>query len=197
LPFDTAAAAKLLDDAGWKLQGETRVKDGKPLALRLPLAPGSSVGQQISELVRSMAQKVGIKIEVQSVPGDQFFSQYVTPGNFDVVLFGWAGGAFPVTSSKSIYVSPKKLPNGQQDIQQNYFRAGTPEIDNLFQQATATFDTDKQIQLGNEIDKAIWGEVHSITFYQVPDIIATKDKLANFGAFGFASTIYENIGYKK
>jgi peptide/nickel transport system substrate-binding protein len=197
LPFDTAAAGKLLDDAGWTLQGDTRMKSGKPLSLRLPLPPGSSVGQQISELVRSMAQKVGIKIEVQSVPGDQFFSQYVTPGNFDVVLFGWAGGAFPVTSSKSIYVSPKKLPNGQQDIQQNYFRAGTPEIDNLFQQATATFDTDKQIQLGNEIDKAIWGEVHSITFYQVPDIVATKEKLANFGAFGFASTIYEDIGYKK
>jgi peptide/nickel transport system substrate-binding protein len=197
LPFDTAAAAKLLDDAGWKLQGDTRVKDGKPLSLRLPLAPGSSVGQQISELVRAMAQKVGIKIEVQSVPGDQFFSQYVTPGNFDVVLFGWAGTPFPVTSSKSIYVSPKKRPDGTQDIQQNYFRAGTPEIDKLFDEAAATFDPDKQIELGNEIDKAIWAEVHSITFYQVPDIVATKEKLANFGAFGFASTIYEDIGYEK
>jgi peptide/nickel transport system substrate-binding protein len=195
LPYDTAAAAKLLDDAGWKLQGDTRVKAGKQLILNLPLAPGSAVGQQISELVRSMAQKVGIKIQIQSVPGDQFFSQDVTPGNFDVVLFGWAGGPFPVTSSKSIYVSPKTLPDGSQDIQQNYFRVGTPEIDKLFEEATATFDPDKQIQIGNQIDQAIWAEVHSITFYQVPDIIATKDKLANFGAFGFASTIYEDIGY--
>ena len=101
-----------------------------------------------------------------------------------------------MTSAKSIYVSPKTLPDGSQDIQQNYFRLGTPEIDKLFDEATATFDPDKQIQIGNQIDQAIWAEVHSITFYQVPDIIATKDKLANFGAFGFASTIYEDIGYK-
>ena len=51
--------------------------------------------------------------------------------------------------------------------------------------------------LGNQIDKLIWGEVHSITFYQVPDIVASKEKLANFGAFGFASVIYEDVGYKK
>jgi peptide/nickel transport system substrate-binding protein len=43
----------------------------------------------------------------------------------------------------------------------------------------------------------IWDEVHSLTFYQVPDIVASKEKLANFGAYGFASTIYEDIGYKK
>src|SRR6185295_1197681 len=60
LPFDTAAAGKLLDDAGWKLSGDTRMKDGKPLTLRLPLPPSSTIGKQIAELLRSMAQKVGI-----------------------------------------------------------------------------------------------------------------------------------------
>jgi peptide/nickel transport system substrate-binding protein len=197
LPFDTDAAGKLLDGAGWTMQGNTRMKDGKPLTLRLPLPPGSAVGKQISELVRAMAEKVGIKVEIQSVPGDDFFPKYVSTGNFDIVLFGWAGTPFPVTSAKSIYAAPKPKPDGTQDIQQNYFRAGTPEIDQLFDQAAAEFDLEKQIGLGNQIDKLIWDEVHSVTFYQVPDIVATKEKLANFGAFGFASTIYEDIGYKK
>ncbi|MEW6471893.1 MAG: ABC transporter family substrate-binding protein [Actinomycetota bacterium] len=197
LPFDTEAAGKLLDAAGWTLSGNTRMKDGKPLTLRLPLPPGSAVGRQISELVRAMTEKVGIKVEIQSVPGDDFFPKYVSTGNFDIVLFGWAGTPFPVTSAKSIYASPKTRPDGTQDIQQNYFRVGNPEIDKLFDQASAEFDIEKQIALGNQIDKLIWEMVHSITFYQVPDIVATKEKLANFGAFGFASTIYEDIGYKK
>jgi peptide/nickel transport system substrate-binding protein len=197
LPFDLAAAGKLLDDAGWKLQGDTRMKDGKPLTLRLPLPPGSAVGKLISELVRNMAQKVGIKIDIQSVPGDQFFPQYVSPGNFDIVLFGWSGTPFPVTSAKSIYVSPKKNPDGSEDVQQNYFRSGTADIDKLFDDAAAEFDRDKQAEIGNHIDRLIWDEVHSITFYQVPDIVAAKEKLANFGSFGFASVIYEDIGYKK
>jgi peptide/nickel transport system substrate-binding protein len=197
LPFDTDAAAKLLEDAGWKLSGDTRTKDGKPLNLRLPLPPSSTIGKQIAELCRSMAQKVGIKIEIQSVAGDDFFPKYVSTGDFDIVLFGWAGTPFPVTSAKSIYVSPQKKPDGTDEIQQNYARVGNPEIDKLFDEGAATFDIPKQIEIGNQIDKLIWDEVHSLTFYQVPDIVASKEKLANFGAYGFASTIYEDIGYKK
>jgi peptide/nickel transport system substrate-binding protein len=197
LPTDTTAAAKLLDDAGWKLQGETRVKDGKELKLRLPLPPSSTIGKQIAELCRAMAQKVGIKIEIQSVAGDDFFPKHVSTGDFDIVLFGWAGTPFPVTSAKSIYVSPQKKPDGTDEIQQNYARIGNAEIDRLFDEGAATFDPAKQIEIGNQIDKLIWDEVHSLTFYQVPDIVAVKEKLSNFGAFGFASTIYEDIGYKK
>ena len=92
---------------------------------------------------------------------------------------------------------PTKNPDGSLNLQQNYARIGTPELDKLFGVASATFEPDKEIQLGNQIDQAIWAEVHSITFYQVPDIVASKAKLANFGAFGFASTIYEDIGYLK
>ena len=192
LPFDIEAAGKLLDEAGWTMAGGTRTKDGKPLSLRLPLPPSSTIGKQIAELCRSMAEKVGMKIEIISVPGDDFFPKYVSTGGFDIVLFGWAGTPFPVTSAKSIYVSPSG-----EDIQQNYARVGNPDIDRLFDEGAATFDIEKQVMIGNEIDKLIWDEVHSLTFYQVPDIVASKEKLANFGAFGFASTIYEDIGYKK
>jgi peptide/nickel transport system substrate-binding protein len=144
-----------------------------------------------------MADKVGIKIEIQSVAGDDFFPKYVSTGDFDIVLFGWGGTPFPVTSAKSIYVSPKKKPDGSDEIQQNYARVGSEEIDKLFDQGAETFDLPKQQEIGNQIDKLIWDEVHSLTFYQVPDIVAVKEKLANFGAFGFASAIFEDIGYKK
>ena len=197
LPFDTAAAGKLLDDAGWKLSGDTRMKDGKPLTLRLPLPTSSTIGKQIAELCRAMTQKVGIKIDIQSVAGDDFFPKYVSTGDFDLVLFGWSGTPFPVTSAKSIYVAPQKKADGSEEVQQNYARVGSAEIDKLFDEGAATFDAAKQIEIGNQIDKLIWAEVHSLTFYQVPDIVAAKEKLANFGAFGFASTIYEDIGYKK
>lgn len=198
VPFDLEGAKKLLDEAGWKLEGgDTRTKDGKPLSLRLPLTPGSTVGKQVSELIRGMAQEAGIKIEVISVPNAEFFPEYVNKGNFDIVLFGWAGGIFPVTSTKSIYSRPLTRPDGTQDVRQNYARIGSEEIDKLYDEAVAVFDADQKIELGNRIDRLIWEQVHSLTFYQVPDIVAAKEKLANFGAFGFASTIYEDIGYRK
>ena len=49
----------------------------------------------------------------------------------------------------------------------------------------------------NQIDALIWKEVHSLTTYQRPEIVAVKSNVANFGAFGFANTIYEDIGLKK
>jgi len=121
----------------------------------------------------------------------------VSPGNFDLVLFSWVGTPFPISSAKSIYAKPKPNPDGSVDIQQNYARLGSDELDRLFDQATAEFDAGKAIDLGNQIDRMIWGEVHSLTIYQVPDIVATKATLANFGAFGFASAVYEDIGFKK
>jgi peptide/nickel transport system substrate-binding protein len=83
------------------------------------------------------------------------------------------------------------------DVRQNYARIGSAEIDKLYEEAVAIFDADRKIEIGNRIDRLVWEQVHSITFYQVPDIVAVKEKLANFGAFGFASTIYEDIGFKK
>ena len=68
----------------------------------------------------------------------------------------------------------------------------SPQVDKEFSD-----EIQKAIDLANQIDTAIWGEVHSLTLYQRPDIAATTSKLANFGAFGFASVAYENIGFTK
>ena len=37
--------------------------------------------------------------------------------------------------------------------------------------------------------------MHSLTLYQRPDIKAAKETLANYGALGFASVRYQDIGF--
>ena len=53
------------------------------------------------------------------------------------------------------------------------------------------------MDLANQADAGIWQEVHSLTNYQRPEVVACRKGLANFGAFGFASTMYEDIGWVK
>jgi peptide/nickel transport system substrate-binding protein len=49
----------------------------------------------------------------------------------------------------------------------------------------------------NEADTMIWNLVHSLTFYQRPELIACKVGLANFGAHGFMLPWrYEDIGWR-
>jgi peptide/nickel transport system substrate-binding protein len=194
---DVNGARKLLDDAGWTLDGNVRKKDGKPLAIRFVVPNGVASSNQIAELVRAMLDGVGIRVEVLSVPTQEFFKQYIVPGNFELTVFSFIGKPFPISSSRPSYVSPRPGKNGELDFQQNFARIGTPQIDALFDQATSEFDEQKAIDLANQIDAAIWGEVHSLTLYQRPDMAATRSELANFGAFGFASVAYENIGFTR
>ena len=194
---DVSGARKLLDDAGWKLDGDVRKKDGKPLTIRFVVPTGVASSNQIAELVRAMLDGVGVRVDVLAVPTTEFFKQYIVPGNFELTVFSFLGKPFPISSNKPSYVSPKPGKDGALDFQQNFARIGTPQIDALFDQATSEFDEQKAIDLANQIDAAIWDAVHSLTLYQRPDMAATRSQLANFGAFGFASVVYEDIGFTK
>ena len=190
---DVDAAKRLLDEEGWRVEGDVRKKDGNPLVIRFVIPTQVASSQQESSLVQNMLKAINVRVNVEAVPSDDFFPRYVNTGNFDFTVFSWIGDPFPVSSSKSIYAEPKG-----NDIQQNYARVGSPELDALFDRATAEFDEQKALDLGNQIDTMIWNEVHSLTLYQRPDIVASRSKLANYGAFGVAKPPrYEDIGFVK
>jgi peptide/nickel transport system substrate-binding protein len=190
---DVEGAKKLLDEAGWTVQGDTRKKDGKELAIRFVIPTQVASSQQEASLIFNMLKAVNVKVNIDTVPSDDFFDKYISTGNFDFTVFSWIGTPFPISSAKSIYALPKGS-----EILQNYARVGSPELDALFDKATSEFDEQKAIDIGNQIDAAIWNEVHSLTLYQRPEIIASKATLANYGAFGFATPPrYEDMGFTK
>jgi peptide/nickel transport system substrate-binding protein len=197
LPYDPARAQQLLDEAGWKLEGNVRMKDGKPLELSIVIPGGITTSRQESELIQNMLGRVGVALKIDVVPGPDYFDKYVDVGQFDFTVFSWMGTQFPIGSAKSIYVKPKVSPSGSVDVQQNYARVGSDEIDGLFDAATAELDHDKAIAIANKIDTLLWQEVHSLTLYQRPELWACKKGLANIGAFGFALAVYEDIGWQK
>jgi peptide/nickel transport system substrate-binding protein len=186
-------AKKLLDEAGWTVQGDVRKKDGKELAIRFVIPTQVASSQQESSMVFNMLKAINVKVNIDAVPSDDFFEKYINTGGFDMTVFSWIGTPFPVSSAKSIYAEVKG-----DDIQQNYARVGSAELDALFDKATSEFDETKALEIGNQIDAEIWKEVHSLTLYQRPEIVASKATLANFGAFGFATPPrYEDIGFVK
>ncbi|SDN55240.1 peptide/nickel transport system substrate-binding protein [Klenkia soli] len=188
---DVDAANAELDDAGWTREGDgTRTKDGQSLTIRFVIPAAVATSQQEAELVQGMLAEVGADVQIETVPSGDFFENYVNTGDFDFTVFSWLGTPFPISSSQSIYGQVQG-----DDIQQNYARVGSREIDDLFAQATSELDPDAARDLGNQIDTLIWEEVHSLTLYQRPDLKAQVDNLANYGAVGFASVRYQDIGF--
>ena len=144
-----------------------------------------------------MLAQLGVKLAISVVPGNIFFPKYVLPGGFDVTLFSWFADAFPISSSRPVYAKPTVGPDKQLSIQLNVARIGSDEIDRLFDAGTQELDATKAIAIGNQIDALVWQEVHSLPLYQRPELWAVKQPLANFGAFGLATIVYQDIGWAK
>ena len=191
--FDPAAN-KLLSDNGW-LKGAdgVRARGGQRLEFEYstPLYPAFQSWRIDGEaIIQRNLRDVGIKLDINAVPSDDFFDKYVTPGNYDITPFAWLGTPFPISSAQSIYANP----HGDQ-IQQNYARVGSAKIDDLMTQAAASLDQNQAFNLINQADALIWQEVHSIVFYQRPQMTAVRKNLANVGSYGFAQPDYSKIGF--
>ncbi|MER7185434.1 ABC transporter family substrate-binding protein [Streptomyces hyaluromycini] len=190
--YDLKKAGELLDAAGWKLQGDKRVKDGRQLTLGYTLSAGSTSAQvDQSELVQAQLAQAGIKVDIQKVPSDDYFSKYVTIGNFDLTSFRWVDQTFR-SQAYPIY----REPSGK-NLYENYGSVGSPEIDALLTKAGETTDTTAANKLYNEADAKIWALGHSIPLYQRPQVLAVRSDLANFGATGLASDDYTKVGWLK
>jgi peptide/nickel transport system substrate-binding protein len=67
--------------------------------------------------------------------------------------------------------------------------------DAVFAQGIAEPDKARRAAIGNQIDRLIWQEAHSVILYAWPAAVAVRANLANFGAFGFADADYLNAGF--
>ena len=195
--YDPTRAGQLLDEAGWRLDGNVRKKDGRTLEINCVIPSAVATSRQESELIQNMLGQIGVKLNINTVPSPDFFEKYIRTGQYDMTLFSWIGTPFPISSSRSLYAKPTVGPGGELAIQQNYARVGSDEIDKLYGEATQELDRHRAIEIANRIDALIWQEVHSLTLYQRPDMWVTKSRLANHGAFGFAEIVYQDIGWAK
>jgi peptide/nickel transport system substrate-binding protein len=192
--YDLTAAKKILDGDGWKDNGpgQPRTKNGQPLALTYVVnAGGSQLLVNIAELVQSMLGQAGIKVTIQKAPQSDFFDKYVNVGAFDLTAFRFTDAIFTSQQTPNFV-----LPKGG-DVQGNYGRIGSPEIDRLLAQAGQATDQTQAIALYNQADKLIWAAGHSIELFQRPEIIADRAGLANWGAFGLASVDWTKVGWQK
>ncbi|MFC5814286.1 ABC transporter family substrate-binding protein [Nonomuraea harbinensis] len=191
--YDPERAKRLLDEAGWKLDGTVRKKAGDPLDLRFVVPAGSQLSKSEGELAQSMLAKIGVKLTIQAVPGDDFFTKYVIPGNFDIAPFAYIGTPFPVSSSYGAYVNS---PDGK-TWNANLGRSGSDDIDAALDRAVAALDPARARAGVNAADRLIWAQANVLPLYQRPQVVAVKDTLANVGARGFHDLRYQDIGFTR
>ncbi|WP_320784910.1 ABC transporter family substrate-binding protein [Streptomyces sp. CRN 30] len=172
-------------------------KGGKALSLRfvLPSGPGSEHLRAVGERISRMLARVGIRTRTTKVPDDSYFKDHVANGQYDLALYSWPASAYPATDARPVYAKPVPAADGSLSIEQNYTRIGTDRIDQLFDQAVTTLDEDEAVSLIRKADARIWAAAGSIPLYQRPQLTAARAGLANAGAFGLRTPVYEDMGF--
>lgn len=190
LSYDPAAAEKLLQEAGYaKGSDGTYAKDGKPLAFAITIPAGTQSNENRAKQIQKDLGAIGIKIDLKSVPSDQYFKDYINKKNFDMVTFSWQGTAFPIGSGTNIFFPVSSA--------QNYTGIGDPKIGELKSQALAELDETKRLGIVSEMSKTIANQYNVIPFYATPNIVAVNKNLANYGASQFESLDWSKIGFVK
>ncbi|MEU0215270.1 ABC transporter family substrate-binding protein [Streptomyces sp. NPDC006265] len=174
-------------------------KNGKPLTLRfvLPSGPGSQTLRTVADRISRMLERVGITTEISKVSDESYFKDHIASGQYDLALYSWPATAFPATDARPVYAKPVPAADGSLNVEQNYTRVGTDQVDQLFDEAVATLDEDESRSLIRKADSRIWAAAGSIPLFQRPQLLAARKNLVNTGAFGFGTPVYEDMGFLK
>lgn len=145
-------------------------KDGKPLTLRfvLPSGTGSESLSAVADSISRMLEKVGIRTEITKVSDDSYFKDHIASGQYDLALYSWPASAYPATDARPIFAKPVPAADGSLNVEQNYTRVGTDQVDQLFDQAASTLDQDESAALVRKADARIWAAAGSIPSTSAP-----------------------------
>lgn len=187
LPYDVDAGAAYLEDAGYTKDGDSWVKDGTPLTLTVTVPADTATNVQRAEQIQADLGEAGIPVELTAVPVGGYFSEYVIPGDFQMVTFSWRGTAYPISSSESLF-SPV-------DSAQNYTGITDDRLAGLWEEANTELDPDARLQTAEEIDKVLWEYVPIIPIAPLPEVYAVSEGLVNWGARQFETIDWTIVGF--
>lgn len=188
--YNPEQAARELDELGWKLNGDVRMKDGRPLVLRDVMFQ-QDLWVQTAKIAQQNLAAIGVKLEIETYPGQGLFTDIIDPGNFDIAQFTWQGSVLPLSALPQIYAYNPEVPLS------NKGRIGSPELNALIERTISELDPQKAIDLANQADRMIFEEVHSLPITQSAGTVAQRNEVANWGAFGLASPDYTKVGFLK
>ena len=194
--YNPQRAEQLLDEAGWVADGDVRKKGGKTLSLRIVILAGLPVSRQEAEIAGTTLAKVGIKPLIVVVPLDVFFDDDVVPGNFDLAPFAYSGTPFPIHRRADL----RQAGDGQK-------RRDRPRAEPLADRHRRDRRADGQgdrharrrARAGNHKRRRqarLGGGPLAAAVPGAADL-GVNAKLANVGAFGFQTPVYEDMGFLK
>jgi peptide/nickel transport system substrate-binding protein len=199
--FDTTAAGKLLDDAGWKLGTDgVRAKGGIKLNIVYSTTV-NAVRQKTQDIMKQNWEKAGFKVELKSVPAEVFFSTTSPDGanhfwadiemftdnsepDFGNYLAGWTSKQ--VASKANGWTAP------------NFSRYQNPQYDAVVEALRKETDPGKRADLFIQANDILIGDVALIALVSRPQVTSgIARSLQSVAPSGWDSEMYAVADWHK
>ncbi len=156
---DPTGAAKLLDEAGWKIGADgIREKDGVKLKFSCSTTAGVPARQNTQALFQQNWKKIGVEMEIKNMPASVVWGEYTTKSQFDTLLVAWE----PTVGMDPDYTArchSKQIPV-KSGVGSNYVQYENAEVDRLLELG---------VTQGNPEDRKVtYGRIQEILNEEVP-----------------------------
>ena len=179
IPFDPAAANRMLDAAGWRRGADgIRAKNGDRLAFAFAIGTGLPDTEAIVELIRANWAQIGATFEVRKYPSPLFFAPAATGGiiyggKFDVTIYAWILG--PNADVTNLFACDRFPPKGT-----NVPRYCDREVDRALERFDTTYDEAGQRAALRIVQERLVRDVPTFVLDAREDVFAFNDDLHGF-----------------
>ena len=168
--YDTQRANALLDEAGWKMNAATgvREKGGLPLKLGLYFRSDSDLSRNMATFLQGNVKPVGIQIDQQGLARAGYFDA-VRAGKHHM-QFWWESAGDPNVLRILVHSS-----NANGGTNRNRYK--NPEMDKLIDEAAAQTDVEKRKALYSQIQSKVLDDAVMVFFADPLSIFAFQKTL--------------------
>jgi peptide/nickel transport system substrate-binding protein len=185
VPFDPAAAAELLEEAGWVMgDGDVRVcegcqysEEGAPLSFSLMVVDSSPNSERLALLFQDNMKDIGVQVDLQILEFNTILGN-LTGQIYDAVLLAWSN-SYPVNPDMT------QIFGGEADVVSSGFNSGSyhnPEVMALNEQARILpgCDPDERAALYHQVQAGLQADQPYIWLYTVNDMYAARIEVDGF-----------------
>jgi peptide/nickel transport system substrate-binding protein len=171
LPFDPAAAARLLDEAGFAATGPggCRQKSGKPLAFDLLYPAGNTIRAQAAVLIQADLARVGVTARPVAVEFAALQTR-LESGLFEAALHAWEEPT--KVDLTSCWVTP-----GKGGGSSNFFGYSNAEVDRLVRAARDESDLARARPLLDRAQELIAADAPVTFLYEARQLVGLSRRL--------------------
>lgn len=189
-PYNKRQAARLLDEAGWKLgQDGIREKNGTKLSLVFMTTAGNKTREMVQTFLQQQWKSVGVDIVIKNEPARVLFSETTKKRKYSgMAMYAWVSS--PENNPRSTLTCGSIPTEANGWSGQNYVGFCDPELDSIVNAIDTEFDQKKRIELAHRLQKIYTEEAFVIPLYYRADVAVTPTSLKGFQLPGhmFAET---------